>query len=458
MASVCELCAGAHETNQCWSNQGGIQQPQQLYQQFQGQQYGAQPYNHQNFQQQYAPWQSQPPGFQQQQSYAGSERSSYDNSELEELRLIIKSNAVSFKNMENLIEQITNALLNKPQGTIPSETVANPGKGDVNEQVEAVTLRSGRATNDQKSAATKDEEVHIHQVEKSAGPEIEKSDFAAEQLDGEVEKSTKPVEKAFPEQSTNIYLPPPYPKRLLEFLAEEEECFGKSDPLDVALQGKSDTEDEELGLADLWDSKVLINEVVSWSNLEGSAIESFLEKDALLEYESNKDLHELYRNFTSDEMFEELNAICSKHEIHLEESSFDPKSVVKTFVGEPPTSVTNPSISTLDQSLVVHNENHHVEEASKLKLKPPDHLRYDYLGQSSTLLIIIVANFSGSKENNVTDTFEEQGMLKLVIKKVAPEKIIKWPYTKVTWHVFGLKIYYGGAIDRQSVSIILADV
>ena len=129
LASVCELCAGAHETNQCaisnesvqfvsnfqrqqqpapnnyhpnnrnhpnfsWSNnQGGMQQPQQPFQQFQGQQYGAKPYNSagfqpqqgQQFQQQYAPRQFQPPGFQQQQPPVSCEQQFWANTLLKNL-------------------------------------------------------------------------------------------------------------------------------------------------------------------------------------------------------------------------------------------------------------------------------------------------------------------------------------------------------------------------------------
>ena len=57
-----------------------------------------------------------------------------------------KSQAVSIKTLENQIGQITNALLNRPQGTLPSDTEANPSKREVEEQVKAVTLRSGKAT------------------------------------------------------------------------------------------------------------------------------------------------------------------------------------------------------------------------------------------------------------------------------------------------------------------------
>ena len=54
-------------------------------------------------------------------------------SELEELILMCKSQAVSIKTLENQIGQIANALLNRPQGTLPSDTEANPGRKEVKE-------------------------------------------------------------------------------------------------------------------------------------------------------------------------------------------------------------------------------------------------------------------------------------------------------------------------------------
>ena len=95
----------------------------------------------QPYHQQYAPRQPyQPPGFQQNQG--GVVLPPNERSEMEELRLMVKSQAVSIKNLENQIGQIANALLNQPQGTLPSDTEANPGKREVKEQVKAVTLRS----------------------------------------------------------------------------------------------------------------------------------------------------------------------------------------------------------------------------------------------------------------------------------------------------------------------------
>ena len=57
-----------------------------------------------------------------------------------------KIQAMSIKTLENQIGQIANVLLNRPQGTLPSDTEANLGRREVKEKVRAVTLRSGKAT------------------------------------------------------------------------------------------------------------------------------------------------------------------------------------------------------------------------------------------------------------------------------------------------------------------------
>lgn len=63
----------------------------------------------------------------------------------------------------------------------------------------------------------------------------------------------------------------------------------------------------------------------------------------------------IYIYITFNEMLAALNAICSKHETHFEDISFDPPFVTKTSVGEAPTFVPYPSFFTPDQSLVVDN-------------------------------------------------------------------------------------------------------
>ncbi|XP_063942727.1 uncharacterized protein LOC135150376 [Daucus carota subsp. sativus] len=116
--------------NFSWSNnQNFMQQPQQQFQQ-----QGAGSFNPSGFQQQFAPRQQfQHPGFQQ-QNHGVAGQSSNERSELEELMLMFKSQAVSIKTLENQIGQIANALINSPQGTLPSDTEANPGKKEMKEQ------------------------------------------------------------------------------------------------------------------------------------------------------------------------------------------------------------------------------------------------------------------------------------------------------------------------------------
>ena len=142
--TVCEICAGTHATDQFaissesaqfvrnfqrsqqpapatyhpnnrnhpnfnWSNnQNVMQQPQQPFQQ-----HGARPFNPYGFQQQFAPKQQfHPPGFKE-QNHRMAGQTSNKRSELEELRLMCKSQAMSIKTPENHIGQIANALLDK---------------------------------------------------------------------------------------------------------------------------------------------------------------------------------------------------------------------------------------------------------------------------------------------------------------------------------------------------------
>ena len=78
----------------------------------------------------------------------------------------------------------------------------------------------------------------------------------------------------------------------------------------------------------------------------------------LLEYESNRELHNLYSSFSSDEMLDELNTICFKHETQVEDSSSDLKSIGKFSLGESPPLVSKPLISTLHQSFPNDDETH----------------------------------------------------------------------------------------------------
>jgi len=57
---------------------------------------------------------------------------------------MVNSNAATLKTLENQIGQIANALMSRPPGALPSDTEPNPGKREGKEQVQAITLRSGK--------------------------------------------------------------------------------------------------------------------------------------------------------------------------------------------------------------------------------------------------------------------------------------------------------------------------
>ena len=240
VASICELCAGGHDTSQCaisnesahfvsnfqrpqhpvpntyhpnnrnhpnfsWGNsQNNMQQSSYPPP---NQQYGGRQSNTSGMQQQYAPRpQYQPPGFQQQVN---------EKSELEELRSMVKSQAVSLqsqasslKTLENQIGQLANALLHRQQGSLPSNTEPNPGKRDGKEHVQAITLRSGKVTGERG---------------------IEQTSIQAEQEEIE-EKEKQPINQTAKQSvplviDPPVYPPPPFPQRLQKQKMDQQ--FGK---------------------------------------------------------------------------------------------------------------------------------------------------------------------------------------------------------------------------------------
>ncbi|WOH14159.1 hypothetical protein DCAR_0933675 [Daucus carota subsp. sativus] len=217
LPTICELCAGTHATDQCaissesaqfvsnfqksqqlapatyypnnrnhpnfsWSNnQKFMQQPQQQFQQ-----HGAGPFNPSGFQQQFAPKQQfQAPGIQQ-QNHGMVGQTSNESSELEEL----------------------------------SDTEANPGKKEVKEQVQAITLRFGKVTKEQVSTAERNKEESKQQDETpvlSSESESGKTDVGADLNKSNVEASRDSTEKSAPKHNEGVkqvYPPPPYPRIL----------------------------------------------------------------------------------------------------------------------------------------------------------------------------------------------------------------------------------------------------
>jgi hypothetical protein len=157
---VCELCAGTHETYQCWSNQGGIQQPQQSYQQSQGEELPWWAYSGTSMPQQserclgihetsqycyyegvdpYVTYEEQPYFQYHPQQYQqdvpnmsyffGNEEFQHQQPTptMEELRMLTKSNEESIKSLETLVAQAVRALEQEKQQFIPEAISENNG-------------------------------------------------------------------------------------------------------------------------------------------------------------------------------------------------------------------------------------------------------------------------------------------------------------------------------------------
>ncbi|KAL8124816.1 hypothetical protein AgCh_012462 [Apium graveolens] len=126
IASVCKLCAGAHEYDQCtiFSESAQFVSNFQRSQQPVPATYHPNNRNHPKFRQQ----------LQLQQAN--------EKSELEELKLMCKSQAVSIKTLENQIGQIANALLHRQPGTLPSDTEV-PGRKEAKEHVILTVRKNG---------------------------------------------------------------------------------------------------------------------------------------------------------------------------------------------------------------------------------------------------------------------------------------------------------------------------
>ncbi|KAL8155728.1 hypothetical protein AgCh_000943 [Apium graveolens] len=221
ITSVCELCAGAHETEQCAISSESTQFVSnfQRSQQQAPTTYHPNNRNHPNFswsnsqnavQKSYQPYiarQYNPPGFQQSQYIPKQQLQlqqlpqANEKSELEELRLMCKSQAVSIKTLENHIGRIANVLLNRQPGTLPGD-IEVPGKKESQEHVKVITLRSGKVANPE--------------VVKTPIVEVE-ADEEEVQKEAEMEPRKTIIEHTPLEGNTGekrIYPPPPFPKRL----------------------------------------------------------------------------------------------------------------------------------------------------------------------------------------------------------------------------------------------------
>ncbi|XP_063949928.1 uncharacterized protein LOC135152765 [Daucus carota subsp. sativus] len=122
----------------------------------------------------------------------------------------------SWSNNQNFVPQQQQ----QPQGNLPSDTEANPGKKEVKEQVQAVILRSGKVTKDKDSATEHDKDESEQQDETpvlSSKSDGGKTVVDTDKKEINEEASKESVEKSRPKSDTGVkqvYPPPPFPKRL----------------------------------------------------------------------------------------------------------------------------------------------------------------------------------------------------------------------------------------------------
>ncbi|XP_074377697.1 uncharacterized protein LOC141719216 [Apium graveolens] len=134
----------------------------------------------------------------------------------------------------------------------------------------------------------------------------------------------------------------------------------------------------QLGLSDLKPTRITLqledrsvkvpqaSRVIGGDTREVCAIGSLVE-DILEEYETDEELEELFKDMSSGDMFEELNAITAKWDTKPDEIYLESRTVTKSSIIEAP----------------------------KLDLKPlPSTLKYVFLGENDTLFVIVASDLT----------------------------------------------------------------
>ncbi|KAL8124269.1 hypothetical protein AgCh_012061 [Apium graveolens] len=330
--------------------------------------------------------------------------------ELEELKLLFKSQVVSIKTLENQIGQIANALLNRQPSTLPSDT-------------EVLGKRE-----------------------------------AKEQQEKEVEPRKTIVVHTPPEgniREKQIYPPPPFPKRLQKKKLEKQfekflEIFKKlhiNVPFAEALEQMpsytmfmkgilSRKEDKKipiiLGRPFLATGRTLIDvqkgeltirvldQDITFNMFNAMKFPTDNEECLKVELADSVVTSELDQLLRSD-AFEKalLRNSDSEDDEGEEQLQYLNASPWKRKIDMP---FESPGMEELNKAPKRLKPS--IEEAPTLEHKPlPEHLRYAFLGDASTLPVIILSDLS---EEGSKPTVEQQRRLNPIMKEVVKKEIIKW--------------------------------
>lgn len=402
---VCELCAGGHYTHRCeynrnrpnfsWDyNQSGMEQAQYPSFPLQNQQFGYEPYSPgetqqqqgQQFQHQYASMHQhfQPPEFQQQQFQTWSNQQSTEEAELEELRLMAKSNALSLQRIGDQIGQIANALKTLNQIASDTEGLA------VEEEDKNMPISL-----DWPFLATGETLIEVHEGESEGKDEESDCDSEVDAFEGAILETDTDVLQNFCQE-----LVQPHQSEEESGLLNDEDIDGG-----IASEPKEDVLVEEL--------KATINEIDIPPLYSQGALEGKLYY-TLTDFGSNEEgigKRHCYPNKPSTEKEK-----AGHGELRITVPWIMGLRVPHKLLG----------VEDLWNSQVRLKPS--FEGAPELELKPLlVHLGYVSCNSSPLLAIVFAANFSGRRENVVKRSYGERIRVKLVVGEVAPEKILKWP-------------------------------
>ncbi|CAI9089899.1 OLC1v1024550C1 [Oldenlandia corymbosa var. corymbosa] len=249
-AEVCVLCDGSHSLDDCPSKMEAVQFVRQRNAG------GFNNFNNWRNQQQTnwnnAPQQenyqrpAQPPGFHRKDgqlpNYQNQQRSNQQYIPWEDewisVQNAIKSLAVSCKSLENQLAQIAKQNVERPSGSLPSDTIVNP-KGNDQEQAKAVTLRSGKQLNQPSEEVTPASDPAGKN--ETSFEQISDNDDMVEQEQPAEKPGMKGIQFPAPIKEPQQLAPtPPYPpvdaaRQLLDYMTTNHSRW-QSDPRVISKQ------------------------------------------------------------------------------------------------------------------------------------------------------------------------------------------------------------------------------
>jgi hypothetical protein len=407
------------------------------------QQFGDEPYSPwgiqqqqgQQFQHQYAPVHQhfQPPEFQQQQFQTWSNQQSTEEAELEELRLMVKSNALSLQTIGDQIGQIANALSTWNQIASDTEGLAVEEEDkNLPISLDWPFLATGETLIEVQKGGSegKDEEEAEHEADKEAEPEANQSENSECPENSVLNNQPQPLplqsenseESAQDHENSKAQVAMLFPSKDEEGLSVEDDELEEHVQLLNAAPLQSDFDQLE------------VEEEKSITPADKSTPEKtteIIQIDFPPPYPQRLQKQTLAMNLPAeDEECFSLKLVdagqSKKYDTEKEKAKHGQLRITVPWLMGLRIPHKLLGVEDLWNSQVRLKPS--FEGAPELELKTLlVHLGYVSCNSSLLLAFVIAANFSGRRENVVKRSCEERRRVKLVIEDVAPEKILKWP-------------------------------